>query len=765
MKSSLSLLSLIFVLLFSLPCAAQIAFMCNAGNNSVAGTFGCTGSASAGTTLIFDISASGVSGQMNGAQLATAWSLSSDVLTVTSTNSLTAGDSVMFENFVGAGSFLNGQTVTVLSSGLSGTQFSANFTHADASGTDLGVVISGYVPSGCGGGWRYVNAASAGTMSGGNWGVFILPNYAGGSCSPTINIPAYCGSHTCGLGISVTAATAPASDSIAFYRPFGQGTGGAAPSTLSFPIPEANTNVYISMHSTGSADTIGCPSGYTLTSGIPAGGAYSKLAFVCTLTGAPFSAPYSTQTVSTPSENGNAGQAFVMVLRSTAPTVGTVQQVECSFVLNSGVCPLPFPLAANDTGILTVPQFVGGNSWTLYDGLNLSHTLLPSWQTFSATYQIGEPGTVAEDVFYATGSPTAVLAVTVVRGLPASMAYIDGGANFNFSQLFGGTGPPTTWSSGPIHTLRPGTVYLYSTLGSLSNGGNSTYSPSSTCIPRLIDTAPAGTSFLSSCDAVVSVGSSTTFSNTYTFSPAMATAPAVGMWAFSVGTQYLDPHIVQTAHINASYPMSLPNALQNGNIVAACAIAGDGGCTGGWTATDSCGGTWTKQLGGGSSDTWALYTLSGYSSGPCTINVGNGCAHAGTQEEAEIYGVTSINGGNFQTATEVDSIGTGNVTTTNPTSLILSCGGAGYSLTNTLIQGDDPTYTNVDQGYADYASSFMFAKTVLEMGTWNNLITAPTETQIFMYGAIVPMSIYVPPSSFGHTILGNHASMGSQTKE
>lgn len=61
----------------------------------------------------------------------TATSVSSDVLTVTADNDLTAGQSVLLEGT--AESFLNGQTVTVLSTGLSATQFTASFATADYS--------------------------------------------------------------------------------------------------------------------------------------------------------------------------------------------------------------------------------------------------------------------------------------------------------------------------------------------------------------------------------------------------------------------------------------------------------------------------------------------------------------------------------------------------------------------------------------------------------------------------------------------------------
>lgn len=68
-------------------------------------------------------------------------SITSNVATFTSVNELTTGTQVTLNGLVGA-SFLNGQTLTVLSSGFSGTQFECNFTHADYGPTaDSGTAV------------------------------------------------------------------------------------------------------------------------------------------------------------------------------------------------------------------------------------------------------------------------------------------------------------------------------------------------------------------------------------------------------------------------------------------------------------------------------------------------------------------------------------------------------------------------------------------------------------------------------------------------
>jgi hypothetical protein len=70
----------------------------------------------------------------------TAWSIVSNVVTFTAVNTFTAGQRVQIGSLA-HGVYMNTQIVTVLASGLSGTQFQANFTHADDSATESGVAV------------------------------------------------------------------------------------------------------------------------------------------------------------------------------------------------------------------------------------------------------------------------------------------------------------------------------------------------------------------------------------------------------------------------------------------------------------------------------------------------------------------------------------------------------------------------------------------------------------------------------------------------
>jgi hypothetical protein len=67
----------------------------------------------------------------------TAWSITSNVATFTATNTFVAGQTVILSGF-GTSTFFNSQPVAVIATGLSGSQFEANFTHTNGSATESG---------------------------------------------------------------------------------------------------------------------------------------------------------------------------------------------------------------------------------------------------------------------------------------------------------------------------------------------------------------------------------------------------------------------------------------------------------------------------------------------------------------------------------------------------------------------------------------------------------------------------------------------------
>jgi hypothetical protein len=75
----------------------------------------------------------------------TSWSVTGNVATFQASNYLTAGQTGQLSGFNGADGF-NGLIVTVISAGLSNTQFEAAITHANGSGTDAGYIDVGTTP-------------------------------------------------------------------------------------------------------------------------------------------------------------------------------------------------------------------------------------------------------------------------------------------------------------------------------------------------------------------------------------------------------------------------------------------------------------------------------------------------------------------------------------------------------------------------------------------------------------------------------------------
>jgi len=72
----------------------------------------------------------------------TGWTISNDVVTFTAPNTLTAGQQVTLSGF-GTSTFFNGKTVTVLSTGLSTSQFEATFNHANGNNQETGIGNTG----------------------------------------------------------------------------------------------------------------------------------------------------------------------------------------------------------------------------------------------------------------------------------------------------------------------------------------------------------------------------------------------------------------------------------------------------------------------------------------------------------------------------------------------------------------------------------------------------------------------------------------------
>lgn len=158
-----------------------------AGAPSTGGGYG-SGATSLATTVTDE---TGSFNFENPAACITAYSIASNVVTFTSINSFSVGETLTLTGF-GTSTFFNAQTVTVLSTGLSSTQFEVNFTYADTSTTtENGTATGPGISSPCTAGqYLYV------TSQGGDTGS-LTPNTTVNSKAALIaGIPQPCGPST-----------------------------------------------------------------------------------------------------------------------------------------------------------------------------------------------------------------------------------------------------------------------------------------------------------------------------------------------------------------------------------------------------------------------------------------------------------------------------------------------------------------------------------------------------------------------------------------
>jgi hypothetical protein len=122
--------------------------VCDAGLVADIATKSTTVSGSTNNTpdqLITDIAApfgACTPGNCSATATITSFSIAANVVTFQSTNNFIAGEQVQVSG-LSVGTYLNGQTLTVLPTGLSGTQFECNFTYANVASTaDSGTAVS-----------------------------------------------------------------------------------------------------------------------------------------------------------------------------------------------------------------------------------------------------------------------------------------------------------------------------------------------------------------------------------------------------------------------------------------------------------------------------------------------------------------------------------------------------------------------------------------------------------------------------------------------
>lgn len=425
------------------------------------------------------------------------------------------------------------------------------------------------------------------------------------------------------------------------------------------------------------------------------------------------------------------------IIRTMTPTFGHIQSVVCPTAIGPQTCPLLFPVSAGDSYITeTLTAFPGGFAFTTStDGL-IGEILPGNKQQGLDSYYF--PNGSASDPGLTTAWPAGTSGLMVVseyRGFSSTRPYADGTTNMGLQSQYGGA-PVTTWPSGPIHVLRGGTYDLHSAVVNT----NQTVTGQAGFAAHVISQSDSMVNLVS--DQVVNPISQSDYNFTATWARAI-NGPHTSLFAFAA-TPYTLPKVEQASYVNGcANSCSIPtlNTTRAGShIVMVCGVSDAAGSSWSLTATDgavtpialpTCGIT------GNLCAAWDIGPVTGGSFDTMTVTTGDNSPSVCNY--AEISGVSAFQAGTSQSSTTLTA-STGNVTTSNPTSYILSAGTACCDFTQSWLYCSDPDATLVQQGYQDSGGVTICGKTVLSPGTWSNSFTRGGGTAA-MNALIVPLTL------------------------
>jgi hypothetical protein len=408
-------------------------------------------------------------------------------------------------------------------------------------------------------------------------------------------------------------------------------------------------------------------------------------------------------------------------------------------------CQFLFPITADDNVKAMVPIRNGG--YTLVDttGGNVG-SLLPAILNGTDLWQF-ENISAIQPTFTLSGvnvqNPDSNLILTEWKGEAASHSYVDGVSNWDAPCTYGHGCPNLSYSSTPVHILQAGSYNLVSTVTDFP--GETIVGPTG-FTPIFINLNDGGQLAAVYNQHLVTTGPATAVS-TPSWS-VESSAPQVGLWAFGQAPNLL-PHVVQTTASNGAFGTTVPfpNALQASGsiiIVNTCSLGGWGSSFGITTSS----GTPTVIRGGTTSDDFQTVSINNPTGGGnfSITPTSTGGGRMG-MVAFEVWPVLAVQGANSETcgvspapACSPSLTGhTGNVTTTNPTSIVLSFGCVTSDTTLSLITSTDSTYSLTQQLSGQNIGYSGYSKTVLTPGIWSNTFTSPTVTQFFD-GIIVPLT-------------------------
>jgi hypothetical protein len=568
-----------------------------------------------------------------------------------------------------------------------------------------------------------------GFYGGGNAGFAVIMNPTGGFCSIG-ETPTSGGSNT-SLSFTVVAMTGmTATNSLVEVSYTNLASQGPAQTTIPLTAIDNAVAFYTVLigtpnHSTNDWPDLGCTEGTVVANTAVSAGGDAGIG-VCVAANQP-AGTYS-NTFSSSSDNIGGASYFTAILRSAPVTFGAVQQILCDTPVAG--CSLPFPPTAGDQYDIVIP--CPATPCLLDSNQSPTPVRQPAQGIYVDSWRVENISSAVTTFTVPSGAATN-LAIIETRGLATSGSLYDAVGTMNIPCKFGDSvACSNIQNSSPIHLPRPGQYYLVSTLSS-ADGQSGT--PSTGFVPRLLELQ--GDSQIEEVfDQILTTSSPAVLSNTITV--ANSHYLSAGLFAEGARTN-TDPHVYQTIYSDAGGPQSFTNACTAGNTVLISAASSDGAGLP-WTLSNTCGGTQSLLRGGTTADTFALWAINGVNAGTCTVSPSQtGAAAQPLLTGMELGPILSIQAAN-SVAQAAPPIATGNVTTVNSTSLVVSGLTAGNDRIESWCNPSDNSWGQVQSGYADFAGDCLFSKFVLTAGTWNNSGTTGADAT-FTAGWIAPLTL------------------------
>jgi len=527
------------------------------------------------------------------------------------------------------------------------------------------------------------------------------------------------------------------------------------------PVPVTADTYLLTMINGGWSGVLGIP-GFACATGTSLGNITNNGVGlgICLQSALPENTPASNTVSDT---DGTHFNSYYVLIRKHRPTFGAIQQRMC--LTGAGTCPWPFPPTVGDLAHIVTGCRDGANC-VFSDNIGSTFLSAPGVGQRMSSWRVEDISSSSQVITCtgpSCGGGDGNWGMVELAGVASSSARYESVGQFDDECNFGG-GPPdcprTTFSSTPVHIVRTGEYYAVSGFGG-AHGQIATSTAG--FVPRLL-TLDSSTGNLGQLwDQIIVSSSPQLVSNTPTWTTGSDTA-AVRLDLYGAASQ-TDPHVRQSYTNEAAAPQItiFPNAIQTGDIVLVDSQIGQGNLPTSWSLADNFGGTITLCSGGLTTDPYATWVITNPTpTSGATVTVSGPSLPPFTVSSVVGPSPTSIGGCLNQRAVST-TVSTPTVTTTNSTSLILSWLMSWPSEYASYIYNYDPSWSLAQQGYGDYDGTSFMTKLVLAPGTWSNSgSTGASQTNA---GVILSLELVPPPLYFGHTVLGNHASMGSQTKE